>query len=79
MNHSHDSFHRIPLANKTDLLSTTAAPTAVNDHAHHMHHGHNTATSHDMHLMRMWFHGGAQESILFECWKIETYWGKNDS
>lgn len=75
--------------NSTDPLSTTVAPV-VNEHAHH-HHNHeaHTATTHDgkldlanfnsfkflAHLMKMWFHGGSSEVILFEWWKIETCWG----
>ncbi|KAI6191498.1 Copper transport protein [Aphelenchoides bicaudatus] len=27
------------------------------------------------HIMKMWFHGGSSETILFEWWKIETCWG----
>lgn len=29
-----------------------------------------------VHLMKMWFHGGASEVILFKWWKVESYTGK---
>lgn len=84
MDHSDHSHHHAVQPDAAEVLST-AAPENVHD-AHHDH-----ATSHEgiifilnrkiffpisEHLMKMWFHGGASETILFEWWRIETCWGR---
>jgi copper transporter 1 len=58
-----------------------AGDHARNHHSHHNHHGSditsNAAPLHDhsSHSMRMWFHGGYEEVILFDWWRIESFSG----
>jgi len=75
MNHSHHHHaDHDPVNNDTNVLTTTRASVDHSQHMHHNHHEH-TATTHEGHYMKMWFHGGSEETILFEWWRIETCWG----
>ncbi|KAI1724223.1 ctr copper transporter family domain-containing protein [Ditylenchus destructor] len=56
-------------------------------HAQHHHHDHNPGTEHQMHFntpdandhaahgMKMYFHAGCSEVILFDCWRIDSCFG----
>ncbi|CAD5229151.1 unnamed protein product [Bursaphelenchus okinawaensis] len=75
MDHSHHGHHQPD--------STTAAP--VMDHAHHGHHQHDSATAaplmdhsqhmHHEHTMKMYFHFGFEEVILFDFWRTDSFVG----
>ncbi|CAJ0571318.1 unnamed protein product, partial [Mesorhabditis spiculigera] len=41
-------------------------------HEHHAHSGHSDHHGAEHHMMKMWFHGGYEEVILFEFWRIST-------
>jgi len=50
------------------------------DHSEHFNHGHSehvdhSSHSHIGHEMKMYFHGGSQEVILFDFWRIESCFG----
>ncbi|CAI5455013.1 unnamed protein product [Caenorhabditis angaria] len=47
-------------------------------HAHHNHAEHTASTGghdHSGHMMMMFFHGGCNEVILFDFWRINSYFG----
>lgn len=81
--HSHHMHNH---HSEMDIVSSTAMPHDHQDHS--MHSGHNMMDSmdsansmdhsgHDMmsHMMSMSFHGGCNETILFEQWAISSYSG----
>ncbi|XGW24857.1 hypothetical protein V3C99_006371 [Haemonchus contortus] len=47
------------------------------DHSMHGHHasGHGGHDDHGGHMMKMWFHGGWTEVILFDFWRIDSLLG----
>ncbi|GMT34872.1 hypothetical protein PFISCL1PPCAC_26169, partial [Pristionchus fissidentatus] len=58
-------------------LAPAAAPAAAGAHAGHaMHEGHGAAHDHGAmaghHMMKMWFHGGVDEVILFDWWRTDS-------
>ncbi|MFH4984630.1 hypothetical protein AB6A40_011339 [Gnathostoma spinigerum] len=71
-----------------DSLGGDPARIGSSHSIHHVHEHHND-DAHEMmtvnehsghmmtegHMMKMWFHGGCNEIILFEFWRIESYSG----
>ncbi|KAK6731947.1 hypothetical protein RB195_008038 [Necator americanus] len=46
------------------------------DHSMHSSHAtHGTHGEHEGHMMKMWFHGGCSEVILFDFWRIDSISG----
>jgi copper transporter 1 len=74
-------------ATKTIVNATTKPVLQVDEHDHHNHgedhsnhqsdHSAHTEPdhSHAGHQMKMWFHGGTEEVILFDFWRIESGFG----
>ncbi|VDL74666.1 unnamed protein product [Nippostrongylus brasiliensis] len=65
-----------------EMENSTADVTHRHDHhAHHdahdhsMHTGHSGHGDHGGHMMKMWFHGGWDEVILFDFWRIDSLAG----
>ncbi|TRY74947.1 hypothetical protein TCAL_01265 [Tigriopus californicus] len=45
------------------------------DHSSHTDHSMPVEMDHSMMMMKMYFHGGYEEVILFDFWRISTIWG----
>uniref|UniRef100_A0A914XBK9 Copper transport protein n=1 Tax=Plectus sambesii TaxID=2011161 RepID=A0A914XBK9_9BILA len=69
--HAHHDHHHLPDAATTDANWPAAAP----DVAHHAGHGAHGAHGAEGHWMKMWFHCGYEEVILFDFWRIDTLTG----
>uniref|UniRef100_A0A8R1I3N7 Copper transport protein n=1 Tax=Caenorhabditis japonica TaxID=281687 RepID=A0A8R1I3N7_CAEJA len=41
----------------------------------HEHHNHGQHGGHEGHMMKMWFHGGFEEVILFDFWRTDSLFG----
>ncbi|VDO50449.1 unnamed protein product [Brugia timori] len=71
--------HNIEIMNKDEVLGSSEQL----HHHHHMHgmndelmkHGGGHNHQHGEHAMKMWFHSGYHETILFEFWQIESLYG----
>lgn len=87
MNHDHSGHHDHSAHQDTTMDTTTIATAAMNmimNHSAHaaassgdhgnMHGGMHGGTG-GMHGMSMSFHGGFDETILFDCWKISSLSG----
>ncbi|CAO1416643.1 unnamed protein product [Diamesa serratosioi] len=83
MDHDHHNHH-MPSMNATTALPATMDHSGHNHHmmeptsnGDHSAHGHGDGTAHDMmnHMMSMAFHGGCNETILFEQWKTSSTGG----
>ncbi|CAJ0946589.1 unnamed protein product, partial [Mesorhabditis belari] len=61
-----------------DFMAAMDGKEAASHSAHngHEHMGHDSS-GHDggHHMMKMWFHGGYEEVILFECWRVNSISG----
>ncbi|VDN85525.1 unnamed protein product [Brugia pahangi] len=70
--------HNIEIMNKDEVLGYSEQL-----HHHHMHGMNDELMKHDgghnhqhgEHTMKMWFHSGYHETILFEFWQIESLYG----
>uniref|UniRef100_A0AC35TK32 Copper transport protein n=1 Tax=Rhabditophanes sp. KR3021 TaxID=114890 RepID=A0AC35TK32_9BILA len=51
------------------------APMDHSNHANHVQMDHSNHAQMDHHGMKMWFHGGFEEVILFDCWRINSMTG----
>lgn len=72
MNHTGHVHHpHDPHEHHHQMVTTTSAPAALHD-SHHQHASHD----HAGHVMKMWFHGGCNEVILFDWWRTESCVGK---
>uniref|UniRef100_A0A914YT38 Copper transport protein n=1 Tax=Panagrolaimus superbus TaxID=310955 RepID=A0A914YT38_9BILA len=67
------------------IVNATTKPILQDDHHAHHNHGEDHSNhqsdhsahaspdhSHAGHQMKMWFHGGTEEVILFDFWRIES-------
>uniref|UniRef100_A0A336LNW1 Copper transport protein n=1 Tax=Culicoides sonorensis TaxID=179676 RepID=A0A336LNW1_CULSO len=76
MDHNHEHMHH--QMGQMDAISTSTSPSPELDHAHHVHHSasSDSPVQHAMnHMMSMAFHGGYNETILFEQWTISSVTG----
>uniref|UniRef100_A0A0N5BN79 Copper transport protein n=1 Tax=Strongyloides papillosus TaxID=174720 RepID=A0A0N5BN79_STREA len=82
--HDHSGHHDHKMMTTT---ATTTTQLPLHDHSghhnhmdHSMHHGMDHSMNHGMdhsnhHSMKMWFHGGTNEVILFDFWTINSLSG----
>ncbi|CAD6185215.1 unnamed protein product [Caenorhabditis auriculariae] len=59
---------------KADVLPGQLVTPPQHDHGSH-DHGSHAASGHGDHVMKMYFHGGYEEVILFDCWRIDSLIG----
>jgi len=64
----------------SETLAGFKKPDQLNvDHSTHQHHTSHSesqgSAGHSHHEMKMWFHGGCNEIILFDFWKIDSLYG----
>ncbi|CAI2319160.1 unnamed protein product [Caenorhabditis sp. 36 PRJEB53466] len=59
-----------------ELAGKAVEPVKVPEEAEeHEEHGHGGHGGHEGHMMKMWFHGGFEEVILFDFWRTDSLFG----
>ncbi|CAI4228709.1 unnamed protein product [Auanema sp. JU1783] len=63
------------LAASVDAFLSSLDESTQAAHDHHAHHQGMDHSAHAGHMMKMWFHGGCEEVILFDFWRTESCMG----